>query len=227
MVVRPLSVDARIKRSQSAKVEFKYQQSLRFCVDNTSPLTFCSMVVLYCWFSKNERSAMPTNSDFELLPGDLTVSRAKQLLEQAQSETDRLTDIITESTKKWEESEKKIGRIIDGADAALNTQLEAGKSLAVLNSAGAAGALAFAQALYAKGALNDFRFFVVVATSFFLLGAFAGASTPKALVNAKMLSGSGESPFKYMGPARWCLRIASIAFAVGSLMFLWGIATVQ
>lgn len=112
-------------------------------------------------------------------------------------------------------------------DAALNTQLEAGKSLAVLNSAGAVGALAFAQALYAKGALNDFRFFVVVATSFFLLGAFAGASTPKALVDAKMLSGSGESPFKHMGPATWCLRIASIAFAVGSLMFLWGIATVQ
>lgn len=159
----------------------------------------------------------------ELLPGDLTVSMAKQMLSE-----DRIHLAASESrgkqlTEQIEVHKEALRLLMLGVEAELNSQLEAGKSLAVLNSAGAAGALAFAQALISKGALDDFKFFAVIATFCFLLGACAGASTPRALIAAKMLSASEGNAFPAMRKARWCLSTASITFAVGALTFLWGI----
>lgn len=178
----------------------------------------------YALTSEHDKHLPP---EFDLLPGDLTVSRAKQLSDQAKAQLAESQAEIVKNTKVLEEAEERIRLIHDGTEAAINTQLEAGKALAVLNSAGAAGALAFAQALYTKGGLDDFRFFVVIATFSFLIGAGAGASTPRALIYAKFFSASRRNDTsKYMGRGDWCLKIASIGFAVGALTFLWGLSLV-
>ncbi|OOG50005.1 hypothetical protein B0E49_19505 [Polaromonas sp. C04] len=102
--------------------------------------------------------------------------------------------------------------------------MEAGKALAVLNSAGVAAVLAFSQALVAKGNFEKFRPYALGALLLFLVGAFVASIVAVAIAHDVLARVSEKSKLKQRSLHIIFVGVAMVTFAAGAGVFMMGMA---